>query len=104
MSLLHEIVEHLYHQRRELQSPYFVPGLWVGTTKTEAVQVDPYEFYGTRLTEIVNSAPQPLIQGTGGGEWSRNAIIYNLFPRLTTAFDHNDDNHLSIDGNGDGWR
>jgi starch synthase (maltosyl-transferring) len=104
MSLLFEIVQQLEARRRPLNAPYVVPGLWVDGVSTPAVSVDPFEFYAKRLTEIASSAPKKLCQGSGGGEWTRNAIIYNLFPRVTTAFDHNQDGRLEIGPIVDGWR
>jgi len=59
--------------------------------------VDPYEFYLGCLSEIAATDPQNLVQGSSGGEWSRSAIVYNLFPRLTTAFDHNGDGESALD-------
>ncbi len=101
MSLSH-IIQQLEAHRSPITTPYFVPGLWVDGVSTPAVQVDPYEFYRQRLTEIAAGEPQPLVQGPGGGEWSRHAIIYNLFPRVTAAFDHNHDGSLAV--RADGWR
>ena len=101
MSALLAIIQRLEAYRHETAAPYFVPGLWVDGVTTEPIKVDPFAFYSQRLSEIHASEPQALVQGSGGGEWSRNAIIYNLFPRLTAAFDH--DNDGSLTGNVDGW-
>ncbi len=104
MSLLLEIVQQLEARRRPLTAPYHVPGLWVDGVSTPAVQVDPFEFYRTRLADIAATEPRPLVQGLGNGEWSQRAIIYNLFPRVTTAFDHNMDNRVDTGPAVDGWR
>jgi glycosidase len=101
---LSEIIESLRSSRREMTRSYRIPGLWVDYNSVEPVEVDPYTFFHDRLSEILWSEPQSLVNGTGGGEWSRNAIIYNLFPRATAAFDHDGDGHLAVDGNADGWR
>ncbi|MBX3085898.1 MAG: alpha-amylase [Anaerolineae bacterium] len=104
MSALLRVIQRLEATQRPLSTPYMVPGLWNDSTTAHALQVDPYWFYRHKLSEIMAFEPQPLIQGTGGGEWTRNAIIYNLFPRVTTAFDHNSDGRLEIAPTPDGWR
>lgn len=101
MDVLPHIMDRLARTRAGLSAPYIVPGLWVDGQVTGGVQVDPYEFYYMRLGEIAMSEPQPMIQGEGG-EWSRRAVVYNLFPRVTTAFDHGGDGHLRE--RPDGWR
>lgn len=107
MSLV-EIIRALEARRQPLNLPYFVPGLWASagadTTFTAAIQVDPYRFYHERLNVIATSHPQRLVSGPPGGEWSRRALVYNLFPRVTTAFDHDADGEVSIVPNRDGWR
>lgn len=42
--------------------------------------------------------------GEPGGEWTRYAITYNMFPRLTTAFDHDGSGKLETGPNRGGWR
>jgi starch synthase (maltosyl-transferring) len=70
---------------------------------TAAIQVNPYDFYYQLLAKIAIRAAQPLVQGAGG-EWSRHAVVYGMFPRVMTAFDHNGDDQISIAPNSDGWR
>ncbi len=102
MSPLHEIIQQLEARRQAVTEPYFVPGLWVDHVSIPAVQVDPFEFYHKRLTEIEAAEPQPLTPSPGHGEWTQRAVIYNLFPRVTAAYDHNGDK--SLDMRQDGWR
>jgi starch synthase (maltosyl-transferring) len=104
MSRLQQVINQLETRRKPLFAPYFIPGLWADGKTTEAIQVDPYTFYHGRLLEISLSEQQPLVAGIGGGEWSRYATIYNLHPRVTTAFDHNDDGQLQVHPEHDGWR
>lgn len=104
MSALQTIIAALREQARSLAQPYFLPGLWIDGNSTAAQAVNPYEFYAARLTEMLRGEPLPLVQGSGGGEWSRHARVYNLFPRVTTAFDHEQDGRLAADPSADGWR
>ena len=99
-----DIIDRLQARRRTLSAPYFVPGLWVDGETTNAIQVNPYDFYRDALAGIAAAEPQPLVQGPEGGGWSQYAIVYNLFPRLTTAFDHDADGALHIGPGADGWR
>lgn len=101
---LGEIIERLVARSWVVNAPYSIPGLWIDGKSTAAQDVNPYKFYHTRLSEIAALTAQPLVQGKPGGDWSANAIIYNLFPRLTTAFDHAGDGTLSLGPNADGWR
>jgi len=102
MSALSHIIQQLEARRSPITTPYRVPGLWVDGVSTPAVEVYPFDFYRERLREIASAEPQPLVQGPGGGEWTQHAIIYNLFPRVTAAFDHDADGTLTI--RDDGWQ
>lgn len=42
--------------------------------------------------------------GNGNGDWSRRATVYNLFPRVTAAYDHAHDGRLSLEPSPEGWR
>lgn len=104
VSSLESILAALQARKRPVSQPYYVPGLWIDVTRTAAQQVDPFQFYADRVRHIMQAEPIPLVQGAGGGEWSRHARVYNLFPRVTTAFDHAQDGRLDIGASGDGWR
>jgi starch synthase (maltosyl-transferring) len=103
MSALKNIIQQL-NTARQPGGSYYIPGLWADGVSTDAVSVNPYDFYQTRLAAILRANQQPLVQGNGSGEWTRHATIYNLFPRLTTAFDHDDDGAIQPGPNKDGWR
>lgn len=83
---------------------YHLPGLWMDGVTTAAQAVEPFSFYQQRLQEIVSTAPTPVITGKPGGGWSDRAIIYNLFPRVTTAFDHDQNGKVEIGTDAMGWR
>jgi starch synthase (maltosyl-transferring) len=103
MSALQNIVDQLRNQRRELTTPYRIPGLWIDFESSAAQNCNPYDFYAERLQAILESQPQPLTAGPADGSWTQYAITYNLFPRVATAFDHNASGKLE-GVNQDGWR
>lgn len=103
LGALRTLIDQLAVMKRRVDHPYFVPGLWVDFKSPEAVMVDPFQFYRERFLHILSTPSSPLIEGKGG-EWTREALVYNLFPRLTTAFDHDDDGGLQVNVNSDGWR
>lgn len=104
MSALQLVIAALRNNRRDLSTPYYVPGLWIDHQSTKAQILNPFDFYADKLQSILDASPLPVIQGTGGGEWTRRAIVYNLFPRVTSAYDHTHDRVLSSVPSADGWR
>lgn len=104
MSILEKAIQVLRDSRRDLDTVYQVPGLWVDHDSPAAVEVNPHDFYAEKLESILISAPIDRVGGNGNGDWTRRARVYNLFPRVTAAFDHNADGVLSIAPEEGGWR
>lgn len=104
MTALEPIIAALYERRHDLSSAYYVPGLWIDYQDPSPRPVDPYAFYASRLESILAAEPVPLVQGSGAGDWSRRAVVYNLFPRVTAAYDHAHDGVLALDPSPEGWR
>lgn len=99
---------------RRYEHPYYIPTLWhKGTLGVEAV--DPALHYASIIESIL---AQPKMARVGenpdewaryaksygaesprfeSGEWSRFAVVYNLFVRLATAFDHNQNGQLELE-------
>ena len=81
-------------------SKYFVPSVWLDPDfgkPVTAVQVNPVQFFLDAIDKILSQPSTPLITAQGeGGDWSGRAIIYNLFARLGTAFDHNQNGRIDI--------
>jgi starch synthase (maltosyl-transferring) len=83
---------------------YAVPALWrssAGSGKT--LKVNPFVYY----LEVVNAIKRsklPRKQRASGGEWTRDAVIYNMFVRTTAAFDHNGNGRLDLPINPEGFR
>jgi glycosidase len=68
------------------------------------VKVDPYDFFLSVIRKAKRTTAVPRTRETTGGEWSTGAVIYNMFIRTTTAFDHNDNGTLDVPVNADGFR
>ena len=83
---------------------YAVPSLWQSPGGNARVdKVNPFTYYLgaiTRLVRIARGKPAPV----GGGEWTRDAVIYNMFVRTTTAFDHNGNGAIDLPVNSEGFR
>lgn len=106
MDHLKEVASRLNQKINEGEHlKYFVPNLWVDdnfSQKSRLIEVNPYRFYAHQIETILKSATSP--QALKGGDWSRRAIIYNLFVRHTTAFDHDQNGKLDLPVNGSGFR
>ncbi len=84
------------------EKSYRVPTLWSGTSKG-AEEVNPAIYYGHILEKILSNIPaNPSLSGSG--DWKNAAVVYNLFIRLTTAFDHNGDGAISAEPLESGFR
>ena len=83
---------------------YAVPDLWINPDHLSQPRlINPYHFYLDRINWIEDQPPEPLIGGTSGGEWTKEAVIYNTLVRATTGYDHDEDNEVGLDPIGDGW-
>ncbi|NLB66804.1 MAG: alpha-amylase [Lentisphaerae bacterium] len=106
-SALKQVLAHLDERLARSPSPdYLVPGAWVDPAGPVAARkVCPEQFYGDCIRQLLAKPPRERIaNGDQPGDWSKNAIVYNLLVRYGAAFDH--------DGNGavrpvpleSGWR
>jgi starch synthase (maltosyl-transferring) len=92
---------------KHYEQPYYVPTLWhKGTLGIEAVE--PARYYLSIIESILDTPKAARIgeetKSNGsdtvrlsGGEWSRLAVVYNLFVRTATAFDHNQNRRLDLE-------
>lgn len=101
---LGKILENL--RQKAVPLNIFVPGLWLNQHNRHPVNVDYYQFLITQISDIIKTPgpPKNKIQG-----WTNNAVVYNLFIRLFSAYDHNQDGSIGEDGlditlNNDGIR
>ncbi len=58
---------------------YFIPELWLEKNTNRKININPYEFFSERLARIFELSKEKSFNGE---------IVYNLFVRYATAFDH----------------
>lgn len=74
---------------------YRVPGIWTGQ-HCGFEEVNPSEYFTTIIESILNGNTF-LNAEHNNTDWRQEAIVYNLFIRLTTAFDHNGDGSIGTE-------
>ncbi len=93
---------------RPFKSTYKVPAIWAETGRQPEdgkppVAVHPGEYYLRHIEAIEKHSIKgidPLcslnrqLAGGEGGNWINREAIYNIFVRLTAAYDHDGDGHL----------
>lgn len=92
---LKKILASLKAKEHKFDGTYFVPTLWsyIGEEPSQNIyneNVNPYTFF-IRHIEKIMSYPESLKNTPCNIE---SAYIYNIFPRLTLAFDHNQDGEI----------
>ncbi|MBP1691210.1 MAG: alpha amylase catalytic region [Bacteroidetes bacterium] len=104
LDLVEEALKRKVKETRLRKYSYSVPSLWgSGRGKPKAVKVHPYAYYLGVLKKIKTIKPLKPTPSNGGA-WSQDAVIYNLFVRTTSAFDHNGNGKLDLPVNGEGLR
>lgn len=104
LNVLDEVLSAKFKETKAKKFSYAIPSLWVsdrGTPKRE--KVNPFEFYRDAVRQARKAIP-PKREKSHSGEWSRHAVIYNMFVRTTCAFDHNGNGTLDLPVNSDGFR
>jgi glycosidase len=118
LGLLESALERVKKEHAGKSFHYAVPGLWLsGGGGGTAVNVDPFDFYLGAVRQAIESVPTlgplgaplgrpgaPAPDAPSAGEWTRDAVIYNMFVRTTSAFDHDGDGSLALPVNGEGFR
>ncbi|TAL69206.1 MAG: alpha-amylase [Bacteroidetes bacterium] len=105
LDLLEERLDDLLNEKGN-EKFYKIPSLWYDPYKNsneKELWVSPYEFYLNRIKEIkkiANEEPASLPQKG----WTKKSVIYNIFVRHTTSFDHNNDGIININENYNGFR
>lgn len=87
--------------------PYAVPAIWLTgrnvRTSRAILNQNPYKIFLNSVDFIQGRTQRQKVSGKGGS-WSRKAIVYNMFVRTTSAFDHNQNGRLDLPVNEYGFR
>jgi len=83
-------------------SSYRVPGIWSGKTNSTEL-VNPATYFGDIIENILNNRNNSRTTAKNV-DWKTTAVVYNLFIRLTTAFDHDGDGIISAEPLENGFR
>ena len=93
LALLHQALKSLHNSVSE--NNYRVPGIWSGT-ETASELVNPAQYFATIIEGIIQGHEKPSTSSKDG-DWRTGAVVYNLFIRLSAAFDHNGDGEISTE-------
>ena len=72
----------------------YVPGLWLNSKSTGPIEVDYPAFLAEQIRHIIGYGNQAI---PANNNWTEKAIIYNIFVRFFSAYDHDQDGAI---GNG----
>jgi glycosidase len=104
LSLVSEALEKAAKQGGRKRIRYSVPSLWKNARSgTRRAWVDPFEYYLSAIRRVQRTPVVRKVKGVRG-EWSREAVVYNLFVRATTAFDHDGNGRIDLPVNPSGFR
>ncbi len=104
LGVLENALKRMKNEHAGRSFRYAVPGLWISAGGGgKAVDVDPFDYYLGAVRHAMQAVPPPA-RPASGGEWTRDAVIYNMFVRTTSAFDHDGSGRLDLPVNGDGFR
>ena len=95
---LETVVNALDRVRKNgVSSSYCVPTIWENNRKGKQ-QVNPADHYGKILENLLSHKPTAFTNpGSTASEWTCSSFVYNLFVRLTTAFDHDSNGAIAAD-------
>jgi glycosidase len=104
---LRNLQEAIRTKKGPASGKYYIPALWFfdqsSTHNDTKINVDPVNYYSETIRYILNQKAVKITHGAGGS-WTNRAVIYNMFVRSSTAFDHNQNGKLDLPHNRDGWR
>jgi glycosidase len=103
MSALDEISKIL--KEKLCNYNYYVSSLWMNESHVKNIKVNPCKFFDEVINNILEkkeldisyNKSLSLIKGIKHdfpGDWTKDSTIYNVFVRLTTAYDHNRDGFI----------
>lgn len=105
LDLLEETLRQKKKEYSRRKFSYAIPSLWLTEKRPlKAHKVNPFEYYLSTVKKIRRLALPRKKGKPTGGDWTRNAVVYNMFIRTTAAFDHNGNGSLDLPVNSQGFR
>jgi len=84
---LQQILNEVQHKKGKYL--VYLPGLWLGHIAAQKTKIDYASILANCLEEILNQRRNYATDSKKG--WTKRAVVYNIFVRLFTAYDHNQD-------------
>jgi starch synthase (maltosyl-transferring) len=104
LSELEEALRKQLKKKEQQKVTYYVPSVWKdGKGKPKRSKVNPFEYFHDAVKYAL-AGKEHRERSSTAGEWSKDAVIYNMFVRTTTAFDHDGDGKLNLPVNENGFR
>jgi glycosidase len=104
LDVLEEALRRKLKETSKRKFTYHVPSVWTSASgKPGKTKVNPFKFYLESVKKAQRRRPVRR-KGITGGEWTKDAVIYNMFVRTTTAFDHDGNGKLDLPTNSQGFR
>lgn len=104
LDLIEDILTQKRKESRKGRFNYLIPSLWIPHSgKPKKLRVNPYSFYLETIKRVKRTRPIRR-KKTSRREWTRDAVVYNMFVRTTAAFDHNGNGKLDLTVNDDRFR
>jgi hypothetical protein len=87
------------YKDKGIGADYLIPALWIDPRQPgedRVRQIDAISFFLEGIDAVL--AHEDLTPETMGnnGDWTRDAVVYNMFTRLTTAWDHDGDGRIGL--------
>ncbi len=71
---------------KKYKSKFYIPGLWLNG-EIGKIEINPYHFFIERIEKIKSESENLNSR--------KDKLIYNMYIRLTTSYDHNNDGNIS---------
>ncbi len=94
LSMLEDQLQSL--KVHKYSKPYVVPAIWLGNTGLqEKIMINPFKFFLDKIKQI-HSLSQTQKISLPEKDWTKHSIIYNMFVRYATAYDHDNNGLVDI--------
>ncbi|MFH2004861.1 MAG: alpha-amylase family glycosyl hydrolase [Bacteroidota bacterium] len=107
LKLIRDILKEKYLLTKPDKFNYSIATIWLRyklkKPAKRILKINPYKFFFDAVDYIQKQKPGKM-QKTKNGEWTKSAVIYNLFVRAGCAFNHSQNGKLDLPCNEEGFR